>query len=84
MMNQESGFSGEEQAMSGETRSGPATECTCPLCAFWTTYKNSEAAAHMRNIQRESLLLARCMLDTAIHCAEGHLSSVKTKLDPKG
>jgi len=56
----------ETEANEAEGRSRNA----CPLCALWAAYRNSEAARHVRGLQREALLLVRSVLDTCIKGAE--------------
>jgi len=58
-------------------------EHTCPFCAFWSAYKNSEAAVHVRAIERESLLLARSLLDGCIKTAEDQLAARRAPHDAK-
>lgn len=48
---------------------------TCPLCAMWAAYRNSEAAKHLRGIQRESLLLVHSLLNACISGAEKHVAT---------
>lgn len=52
--------------MATESTEGTGAEKMCPVCALWTACKNSEAAKHVRGIQRESLLLARSLLESCI------------------
>jgi len=42
----------------------------CPLCALWNSCRDSDAAKHLRGIGRESVLLARSLLDACIRAAE--------------
>ncbi len=45
-------------------------ESGCPFCAFWAAAKKSEAATHVRGIERESLLLVRSLLASCISALE--------------
>lgn len=54
-------------------------EPTCPLCALWNAYKNSDAAKHLRGMQREGLLLVRSLLDAGIRKTEERLDAKKSK-----
>ena len=58
-------------------------EGACPFCAFWSAYKNSEAAMHVRAIERESLLLARSLLDGCIKAAEDQLAARRAQQENK-
>ncbi len=53
--------------------------CACPVCALWAAYKDSEAAKHVRGIQREALLLVRNLLDACICKAEKHPAETPPK-----
>ena len=44
----------------------------CPFCTMWSSWKKSEAAAHARGVERESLLLMKSMLQSCIRALEGH------------
>lgn len=45
-------------------------EPNCPLCAMWSAWKKSEVAQHVRGLRRESLLLARSLLNVCIRQTE--------------
>jgi hypothetical protein len=46
----------------------------CPFCAFWTALKHSEAGQHLRQIERETLLLARSVVGSCLRTAERYAS----------
>ena len=56
--------------MENDPRSAGATHAQCPVCAFKAAYEHSDIAKHVRGVQRESLLLMRSLLNTAVQCAE--------------
>ncbi len=60
-----------------------SSDCGCPLCAIWSAYKNSEAAEHLRGIQRETLLLVRCLLDASIKRGGEYLSGKGTQTEDR-
>jgi hypothetical protein len=55
--------------MATESKEGTA-ESACPFCSFWASWKKSEAARHVRGIERESLLLMRSMLQSCVEALE--------------
>lgn len=50
------------------------TAGACPFCAFWTALKKSEAGHHLRQIKRETLLLARSIVGSGLRTAEKYAS----------
>ena len=56
--------------MENDTRSTGAGHGQCPICAFKAAYEHSDIAQHVRGVKRESLLLMRSLLNTAVQCAE--------------
>jgi hypothetical protein len=56
--------------MDNEARSSGCGQTQCPVCAFKAAYEHSDIARHVRGVQRESLLLMRSLLNTAVQCAE--------------
>ena len=65
--------------MGPEAKTGQEDACLCPFCRLLTAYKQSEAATHIRGIQRETLGLVRCVLKGAMKKAQEHLSSTPPK-----
>jgi hypothetical protein len=59
------------QAMAEGPKEQAGGKQECPFCAFWAAAKDSEAAAHARGIERESLLLVRSLLTSCISALEG-------------
>ena len=57
--------------MADEAKEQSGAKRECPFCAFWAAAKDSEAAAHARGIERESLLLIRSLLTSCISALEG-------------
>lgn len=49
--------------------------CTCPICAAWAAYKRSDAARHLRVMQKEALLAVRSALDWCIARSESRHQS---------
>ena len=52
--------------MATDAREDTGAEATCPICTLWNAYKKSDAAKHVRGIEREGLLLVRCLLNACI------------------
>ncbi len=69
--------------MHAESGREDSPECTCPCCALWSAYRKSEAAKHLRGIQREGLLLVRSLLDACISKADEHLSGKAAKAEDR-
>ena len=65
--------------MGDESRTDREGQCACPFCLLYDEYKSSEAASHIRAIQRETLQLARCVLHAGIEKARDWLSSTRTR-----
>ena len=55
------------------------SSCICPICKFLAAYRDSEAAQHVRGIQREAVGLARCLVGGALRKAREHLESTPPK-----
>lgn len=56
--------------MENDSRSAGTSHAQCPICAFKAAYEHSDIAQHVRGVKRESLLLMRSLLNTAVQCAE--------------
>ena len=65
--------------MSQEKETGAAA---CPFCAFWTAVKHSEAGQHLRQIERETLLLARSVIGSCLKTAEHYASGTGESSGP--
>jgi len=70
--------------MGAESKTEQEGICLCPFCRLLTAYKHSEAATHVRGIQRETFQLVRCVLKAAIRKAQEHLSSTGPKPERGG
>jgi len=57
--------------MEEERQKAEDVRTTCPLCALWSAYKNSEVASHLRAMKREGFMALRCALDWCLHRAGG-------------
>ena len=45
---------------------GEKVLCTCPLCKAMQGVKHSEAAKHMRGLEREALMAARDLINWCV------------------
>ena len=59
----------------------PIEGCPCPLCRLWWVYHRSETAQHVKVIQRESLMIARAVIDSLVRIAEAELSRIRPKAE---
>lgn len=69
--------------MADEPEKETADSGGCPLCTLWAAYKHSEAAKHVRGIEREGLMLARSLLNVCIRAAEKRFGKARTGADDR-
>jgi hypothetical protein len=59
-------------------------QCTCPWCKLMEATKHSEAAKHVRGLEKEALLAARDLIDWYVDRLEKqHEGEQATKSEPK-
>ena len=61
--------------MGTNTGHADSPACRCPFCRALEAYRRSEASKHVSAIGRETLQLARCLVNGVIQKAQDCLSS---------